>query len=380
MQTLTVDREALEKNGQRHPKRRRPHAVSVGRPVAGMRIEVVAENGTRRPRAHRRRDPRVRTVARWTATSTTRKRAPRSCRAAGFARAISASWTAGRLFVTGRAKELIIKGGKNLYPYDVERVAGGVDGVRQRRRRRLRSHERRDGDRGSRRGRRDAIAGDATATDIAKAVRAELLEVLGVKPDEIRLCGVGKVPAHHERQDPAARVRAARAPRGARLMRALVIGGTGSSVSTSSTRCSRPAPRSASRAASSRSRCSSAGASRAGRRVARRAREATPRDGGLRRRLPRGGPLPALLARPGATLEQGLRGVAERVRRGAGRVGTVASSTPRPSRHSAGAPSGRRADERDVPETRCRTTASTARSSGRWSARSKPRSGAGSTP
>ena len=36
---------------------------------------------------------------------------------------------------------------------------------------------------------------DATRRDvIAKAVRAELLEVLGIKPDEVRLCGVGKVP------------------------------------------------------------------------------------------------------------------------------------------------------------------------------------------
>ena len=36
----------------------------------------------------------------------------------------------GRLFVTGRSKDLIIKAGRNVYPYDVERVAGQVDGVR----------------------------------------------------------------------------------------------------------------------------------------------------------------------------------------------------------------------------------------------------------
>lgn len=37
----------------------------------------------------------------------------------------------GRLFVTGRAKEMIIKRGRNYYPYDIERAAGQVKGVRK---------------------------------------------------------------------------------------------------------------------------------------------------------------------------------------------------------------------------------------------------------
>ena len=36
----------------------------------------------------------------------------------------------GKLFVTGRSKDLIIKGGKNVYPQDVERAASSVKGVR----------------------------------------------------------------------------------------------------------------------------------------------------------------------------------------------------------------------------------------------------------
>src|ERR1700752_4655159 len=36
----------------------------------------------------------------------------------------------GNLFVTGRSKDLIIKGGKNVYPHDVERAASSVKGVR----------------------------------------------------------------------------------------------------------------------------------------------------------------------------------------------------------------------------------------------------------
>ena len=36
----------------------------------------------------------------------------------------------GQLFISGRIKEIIIKRGKNIYPYDVERVAATITGVR----------------------------------------------------------------------------------------------------------------------------------------------------------------------------------------------------------------------------------------------------------
>ena len=35
----------------------------------------------------------------------------------------------GELYITGRKKDLIIIGGKNIYPQDLERLAGEVDGV-----------------------------------------------------------------------------------------------------------------------------------------------------------------------------------------------------------------------------------------------------------
>jgi len=37
----------------------------------------------------------------------------------------------GEVFITGRVKDLIIKGGRNYYPHEIEAAAGGVTGVRQ---------------------------------------------------------------------------------------------------------------------------------------------------------------------------------------------------------------------------------------------------------
>ena len=41
-----------------------------------------------------------------------------------------AYWGDGEIYITGRAKDVIIKGGRNLYPHEVEQIAGRVAGVR----------------------------------------------------------------------------------------------------------------------------------------------------------------------------------------------------------------------------------------------------------
>lgn len=38
----------------------------------------------------------------------------------------------GELYLTGRAKEMIIRAGRNLYPYDLEQAVGDLAGVRKR--------------------------------------------------------------------------------------------------------------------------------------------------------------------------------------------------------------------------------------------------------
>jgi len=37
----------------------------------------------------------------------------------------------GEIYVTGRVKDIIIKGGRNLYPHEVEELAARIDGIRK---------------------------------------------------------------------------------------------------------------------------------------------------------------------------------------------------------------------------------------------------------
>ena len=41
-----------------------------------------------------------------------------------------AYWGEGEIYITGRAKDVIIKAGRNIYPHEVEEIAGRVAGVR----------------------------------------------------------------------------------------------------------------------------------------------------------------------------------------------------------------------------------------------------------
>jgi acyl-CoA synthetase (AMP-forming)/AMP-acid ligase II len=192
LEVLSLDRSALEEQSvarrvvDGHP------AVSVGRPVAGMHVEIVS-GGQVVPE---------RTVGEIRVSGPSlmggyfgNDEASAAVLSDGWLRTGDVGFIdGGKLFVTGRAKELIIKSGRNIYPYDVERIAGNVDGVRQ-------GGVAAFGRSNAKTGTEDLVViaetshADATRRDvIAKAVRAELLEVLGIKPDEVRLCGVGKVP------------------------------------------------------------------------------------------------------------------------------------------------------------------------------------------
>jgi acyl-CoA synthetase (AMP-forming)/AMP-acid ligase II len=97
----------------------------------------------------------------------------------------------GELYVIGRKKEVVIKGGKNIYPYDVERVASDVTGTS------AAAFGRPNAETGT----DDLLlivelrGGDEEQhAELIKRVRGDLLATLGVKVDEVHVWPIGGLP------------------------------------------------------------------------------------------------------------------------------------------------------------------------------------------
>jgi len=100
----------------------------------------------------------------------------------------------GELYVTGRTKELIIKGGKNLYPQDIEIAAAKVEGIRV-------GCCAAFGLSNAQRGTEDVVLvcetraeEDEERSRIKAEVRTAVLEAVGATPDLIVLVEPGTVP------------------------------------------------------------------------------------------------------------------------------------------------------------------------------------------
>ncbi|RJQ71656.1 long-chain fatty acid--CoA ligase [Pseudonocardiaceae bacterium YIM PH 21723] len=100
----------------------------------------------------------------------------------------------GQLVVCGRIKDVIIMGGRNIYPTDIERAAGSVEGVRTGNAVAVRL------DAGSRRERFAVAAESAQAADetvvatIRKEIAARVLDAVGARPASILVLPTGSLP------------------------------------------------------------------------------------------------------------------------------------------------------------------------------------------
>jgi acyl-CoA synthetase (AMP-forming)/AMP-acid ligase II len=193
LQTLPIDRDALERERRAKPMDAGHPAVSVGGPVAGMSVRVVDDHGRTTTEGE---------VGEILVQGPSlmdgyfrNEEASATALSDGWLRTGDLGFVqASRLFVSGRAKELIIKAGRNFHPYDIERVAGEVEGVRLGA---VAAFGRPNDETGT-----DdlVVVIEASHTDTDKRarimtdVRGELLAVLGVKPDDVRVCAVGAVP------------------------------------------------------------------------------------------------------------------------------------------------------------------------------------------
>ena len=100
----------------------------------------------------------------------------------------------GEIFVTGRVKDIIIKGGRNLYPHEVEELAGRANGIRKGC---IVAFGLRDGGTGTEKliVVAESREKDSTARSaIAAAVTEQISQGLGLPPDRVELIPPGSIP------------------------------------------------------------------------------------------------------------------------------------------------------------------------------------------
>ncbi len=100
----------------------------------------------------------------------------------------------GEIFVTGRVKDIIIKSGRNLYPHEVEELAGHADGVRKGC---IVAFGLKDEGSGTE---KLVVVAESRESDparrsaIAAAVTSEISQGLGLPPDRVELLLPGSIP------------------------------------------------------------------------------------------------------------------------------------------------------------------------------------------
>lgn len=192
VKTLLLDRESLESRGEVRPfvSGERSEAVSVGTPVVGTEVRVRRLNDVLASEDQ---------VGEIEVGGTSlmdgyhgRPQATAEVLVDGWLRTGDLGFVhEGELYVIGRKKEVVIKGGRNIYPYDVERVASDTTGTSA-----------------AAFGRSNAETGtedlvlvvELRGSDpdehaaITKRLRGDLLATLGVKVDEVHIWPLGSLP------------------------------------------------------------------------------------------------------------------------------------------------------------------------------------------
>jgi acyl-CoA synthetase (AMP-forming)/AMP-acid ligase II len=195
VRAMHLDHDALERQRRVVPSVASDavRVVSVGRPVAGTWVSVRNERGAIVPED---------TIAEiWIAGASRmegyfrRDDANAECVRDGWYRTGDLGFVHdGELYVVGRSDDVIIKGGRNVYPHDLERVASGVRGVR---RGGLAAFGRRNAEAGT----DDVVIvaetlerDEAERARIVREIRGEVLAVLGIKVDVVQLVPAGAIP------------------------------------------------------------------------------------------------------------------------------------------------------------------------------------------
>ena len=167
--------------------------ASCGRPLAGLEVRVTDEAGREAPEG---KEGRIEfRGASATAGYFRNPEATRALLRAGWLDTGDVGYlSAGELYVTGRAKDVIIRGGQHIHPYDLEEAVGALPGVRTGCVAVFGASDRATG------AERVVVVAETPLTDEAARERlrrriAELaLERLGAPADDIVLSGARAVP------------------------------------------------------------------------------------------------------------------------------------------------------------------------------------------
>jgi fatty-acyl-CoA synthase len=194
LRTDPIDRRVLESDAYAAPgdpdSETTRHLVLLGRPVPGLEIRIVdpVSGDVRGEREVGELE------IRGTSVTTGYYRRPDATDAAfhdGWLRSGDLGYTVGgELVICGRIKDLIIVGGRNVYPEDVERAAASVEGVRAGNVIAFAV----DGRRG-----KEALVVVAESKDpdlegVRAAVAGRIREVVGLPPEEVVLVEPGTLP------------------------------------------------------------------------------------------------------------------------------------------------------------------------------------------
>ena len=174
--------------------------VVLGAPVPGLEISVVdPADRSGVLRAGGRRAAHHRQLAHRRATTSSPTRPPELI-IDGWLHTGDLAYTVdGQLIVCGRIKDVIIVGGRNVYPQDIEKVAGEVDGVRP-------GNVIAFGTEGRHGAQNIIVVAEARSDDLehlAREVTRAVNDSVGIPPKEVVLVEPGTVPEDLLGQAPA---------------------------------------------------------------------------------------------------------------------------------------------------------------------------------
>ena len=131
-----IERAALESNGRAIPAKPDDKAplefVGAGKPMPGVEVRIVDKEKNERGLGERAEGQLQFRGASATSGYYRNPAATRELIHEGgwLDSGDLAYWADGEIYITGRAKDVIIKAGRNIYPHEVEEIAGRVSGVR----------------------------------------------------------------------------------------------------------------------------------------------------------------------------------------------------------------------------------------------------------